>query len=90
VSNDRIVALEQKIAEAQAELQALKSGKAAPPTQPPREDEGARVVVLNDERRDLPNLDQMRKLYSVVRHKVPQVKVADDDAPFRGFCGAFR
>jgi hypothetical protein len=85
---DRLAELEAKAAALNAEIAALKAGAAAPP--PPPKDEGARVVMLNDERRDLPNLDQMRKLFSIVRHKAPQVKGADDDAAFRGFCGAFR
>ena len=86
---DRIAALEQKIAEAQLELQALKSGKAAPPPPPPRDE--VRVVALNDEHTsDLPSLDQMRKLFSIVRHRVPEQKSHDPDQPFRGFCAAFR
>jgi hypothetical protein len=87
---DRLSELEAKAAAITAEIAALKSGKSAPLPQV-KDDEGARVIELLHERTaDMPNLEQLRKLYNIVRHKVPQVKVADDDAPFRGFCGAFR
>jgi len=73
----------------QAELQALKSGHAAPPL-PPR-DEGVRILQINNERTDgMPTLDQLRRLFSIVRTRVPQARTHDDDAPFRGFCGAYR
>jgi hypothetical protein len=88
MTDARIASLEQKISEMQVELAALK-GNAAPQPQPPR-DEGTRVVALNDERRDLPNLEQLRKLYAVVRHRVPEQKSREPDAAFRGFAGAFR
>jgi hypothetical protein len=84
MTDPRVAALETKIAEAQAELQAIKAGTISPPPTPPR-DEGVRILQLLDERSDLPTLDQMKKLFSVVRHRVPEQKSHDDDAPFRGF-----
>jgi hypothetical protein len=86
---DRLAQLEAQAAALNAEIAALKAGKPAPVPRPPR-DEGARVVVLNDERRDLPDLASMRKLYAVVKNHVPEVKSQDPDRPFRGFCATFR
>jgi hypothetical protein len=91
MTDARIAALEAKINAAQAELQALKAGKAAPPSPVNHRDvREVSVVEVLDERTNLPNLDRMRKLFSIVRHKVPQVNGADDDAAFRGFAGAYR
>jgi hypothetical protein len=89
MTDDRIAKLEATINAARVELAALKAGKAAPAPRPPR-DEGSRVVVLNDERRDLPDLASMRKLYAVMKNRVPEVKSQDPDRPFRGFCASFR
>jgi len=89
MTDDRIAKLEATINAAQAELQAFKAGGKAQPPPPPKDE--VRILQLNTERSDgMPNLDQMRKLFSIVRHKVPQVKGADDDAAIRGFSGAFR
>jgi hypothetical protein len=68
---------------------ALKAGKTAPVPQPPK-DEGVRIVAVNDERSDLPDLASMRKLYSIVKHRVPEEKSGDPDGCFRGFAGAYR
>ena len=93
MTDDRIAKLEQKIAEAQAELQALKSGKAAPPPLPPR-DEGVRVVPLLVERSDMPSLKEMERLYAAVKSLSPWpsalVDRYDESRPFRGFSSAFR
>jgi len=87
---DRLAELEAQAVKLNSEIAKLKAERPAPPPQV-KEVEGARVVELLHERADgMPNLDQMRRLFNIVRHKVPPVKVADDDAPFRGFCGAFR
>jgi hypothetical protein len=88
MTDDRIAALEAKIAAAQAELAEIKSGKAAPPPPPPRDE--VRIVQVLDERTDLPNLKEMQRLFSVVRTRVPEEKTHDPDRPFRGFCAAFR
>jgi hypothetical protein len=89
MTDDRIVALEQKIAEAQLELQALKAQQQPAPPRPARDE--VRIVTLNTERTDgMPSLDQMRKLFSIVRHRVPEQKSNDPDQHFRGFCAAFR
>jgi len=86
---DRIAALEAQAAAITAEISALKAERPAPP--PPRPRDEVRIIEILSERGDgLPNLDQMRKLYSVVRARVPEVKSPDPDAGFRGFCGAFR
>jgi hypothetical protein len=85
---DRIAELEAQAAKLAAEIAALKAGKAAPPPSPPKDE--VRVLQILDERRDLPNLDQMRKLFDIVRHRVPEQKTHDPDRPFRGFCAAAR
>jgi hypothetical protein len=89
---DRIAALETKIAEAQAEIAALKAGKAASPPLPPRDE--VRIVPLLTERSDLPTLREMEKLYSAVKALSPWPSALtdrfDDSRPFRGFTSAFR
>jgi hypothetical protein len=87
MTDNRIAALEHKIAEMQTELVALK-GKTAPPTPPPK-DEGPRIVLLNDERTTgMPNLAELKKLFSIVRPRVPENR--DPDAAFQGFTTALR
>jgi hypothetical protein len=86
---DRIAALETKIAEAQAELAALKGARVASPPQPPRNE--VRVVELHNERLDgMPSLAELKKLYNAVLHRVPEARSYDPDAGFRGFLAAFR
>jgi hypothetical protein len=98
MTDDRIAALEQKIAEAQLELQALKAGKAPPP--PPPRDEGPRIVLLEERTTFVrPTLNELRKLYEIVCSKYPQFtsrepstsRFADDNAReyFEGFTWAF-
>jgi hypothetical protein len=87
---DRIAALETKIAEAQAELAALKAERPAPPSQVKEVREVSIRAVLDERNTDLPNLADLRKLYAVVKHRVPETKTHDPDAGFRGFLAAFR
>jgi hypothetical protein len=86
---DRLAQLEVKAATLAAEIAALKAGKAAPVPPPPKDE--VRILQLLDERSDgMPSLDQMRKLFDIVRHRVPEQKSHDPDAGFRGFLSAFR
>lgn len=91
--SSRIAALEQKIAEATAELQALKAGTPAPA---PRvvEDEGVRITAVLEERGDLPNLREMEKLFTSVKALSPWpsalVDRFDEHRPFRAFSATFR
>jgi hypothetical protein len=88
--SDRLAALEAQAATLAAEIAALKAGRPVAPPPPPK-DEGVRVVEVLDERRgDLPTLAELKKLFAVVRHRVPEQKSHDPDAAFRGFCGAVR
>jgi hypothetical protein len=90
MTDNRIAEIEAKIASAQAELAAIKSGKAPPPPKPPP-DEGPRILQLLDERTDnLPNLAELKKLFAVVKNLVPDMKSHDPDAGVRGFAGAYR
>ena len=83
--------IDQRIAALEAELAALKAERPAPAPAAQKDEQGARVIQLNDEiTSGLPSLDQLRKLFSIVRNKVPQVKSHDDDAAFRGFTAAYR
>lgn len=82
--------IDQRIAALEAELQALKAERAPAPAAQ-KEEQGARIIQLNTEiTSGLPSLDQLRRLFSIVRTGVPQAKTHDDDAPLRGFCGAYR
>jgi hypothetical protein len=85
---DRLAELEAKAFALNAEIAKLKAGRPAQP--PPPKDEGVRVLHLLDERTDLPNLAELKKLHSAVRNLVPETKSHDPDAGFRGFCGAYR
>jgi hypothetical protein len=89
---DRIEALERKIAEAQAELQALKSGQPPKPAAPPEKPRGTVVRELLTERSDGPSLQEARKLFQIVRPFAPHplADKYDEDRPFRSFCAAFR
>jgi hypothetical protein len=84
---DRLARLEAQTAVLNSEIAKLRAERPAPP-QPPRDE--VRIVQVVDERSDLPTLADMRKLYNVVKHRVPEAKTHDPDAGFRGFCGAFR
>jgi hypothetical protein len=90
---DRLAQLEQQAAAITAEIAALKSGKAAPPPQPPK-DEGVRILQVLDERSDLPNLREMERLYAAVRNLSPWpqalVDKFDENRPFRAFSSTFR
>jgi hypothetical protein len=104
ITDNRIAELEAKLNAAQAELQALKSGKsgkvdmdAMPSSQAlttaPEKRDVSVTAVLN-ERTDLPNLRELEKLYAAVRHLSPWPEALhdryDDGRPFRGFSSAFR
>jgi hypothetical protein len=97
--NNRIAEIEAKIASAQAELQALKAGKAAPPPPPPR-DEGVRIVQLVEPSNFVrPTSKELRELHAIVCGKYPQFtsrapstsRWAADEAReyFEGFTWAF-
>jgi hypothetical protein len=88
--NNRIAELEAKAAVLNAEIAALKAGKPAPQQQQPRDE--VRIIELNTERSSdgMPSLDQMRRLFDIVRHRVPEQKSHDPDRPFRGFLAAYR
>jgi hypothetical protein len=99
MTDDRISRLEATINAAQVELAALKTGKAAPPTQPAK-DEGVRIVLLEERTSFVrPTLNELRKLYEIVCSKYPQFtsrepstsRFADDNAReyFEGFTWAF-
>jgi hypothetical protein len=91
MTDDRIAALEAKIAAAQAELAEIKSGRVAP-QQPPK-DGGVRILQVLAERTDgLPSLKELEKLYSAVKHLAPWPlnNKYDEHKPFRGFCACFR
>jgi hypothetical protein len=91
MTDGRIAEIEAKIASAQAELQALKAERPAPPPRPPK-DEGPRVVPILNERTDLPNLTETKRLFEAVKHLAPWPlnNKYDEDKPFRGFCSCFR
>jgi hypothetical protein len=89
---DRLAELEARALALNAEIAALKAGKAVPP--PPARDE-LRIVAINDERSDgLPNLKEMEKLYAAVRNLSPWPEMLrdryDDGRPFRAFSSTFR
>jgi hypothetical protein len=77
MTDQRIAEIEAKIAEAQAEIAALKAGRPAAPSPPKHE--GARIVQVLDERSEGPNLAELKKLFSIVRHRVPERKTHDAD-----------
>jgi hypothetical protein len=84
--------LEAKAAALNAEIAALKAGKAVPPPHQVRDD-GARVIPLLSERTDgLPNLKEARLLFEAVRHLAPWPlnDKYDVERPFRGFCCCVR
>jgi hypothetical protein len=83
---DRLAELEAKVGALNAEIAKLKAERPAPP--PLVKDEGVRITAVLDERTDLPNLKEMQKLFSIVRHRVPEQKTHDPHRPFRGFCAA--
>jgi hypothetical protein len=94
MTDPRVAALETKIAEAQAELQAIKAGTISPPPRPPC-DEGPRILQLNDEiTSGLPDLKQTQRLFSIVKPHSPWPSALadrfDSDRPFRAFGSAFR
>jgi hypothetical protein len=91
---DRLQQLEQQAAALSAEIAALKAGRTAP-LPPPREDEGVRVLQLNNEiTSGLPDLKQMQRLFSIVKPHSPWPSALadrfDSDRPFRAFGSAFR
>jgi hypothetical protein len=97
MTDDRIAALEAKIASAQAELAEIKAGKAPPPPQPPRA-EGPRVVLIEERTTFVrPTLGELRKLHGIVCNKYPQfrprssARFADQEEQefFEGFEWAF-
>jgi hypothetical protein len=75
---ERITALEQKLAETQAELKALKAGPDVPikPPRPADPDLPRPLVTLIEERSSFvrPTLDELRKLYGIVCNKYPQFR----------------
>jgi hypothetical protein len=86
---DRLQQLELQAAKLAAEIAVLKAGKPAPPPPPPRDE--VRIVALNTERTSgMPNLAELRRLFDIVRHRVPEQKSHDPDRPFRGFLAAYR
>jgi hypothetical protein len=97
MTDDRIAALEAKIASAQVELAALKAGRPAPV--PPSCDEGPRVVLIEERTTFVrPTLNELRKLYEIVCGRFPQfrprsspARFADQDAEecFAGFEWSF-
>jgi hypothetical protein len=85
---DRLAALEVQAAALNVEIAKLRAEQ-PPPPRPPRDE--FRVVALNDEiTTGMPSLAEMRRLFSIVRQRVPEQKSHDPDAAFRGFCCAFR
>jgi hypothetical protein len=88
---DRLAELEAQAATLNIEIAKLRAERPAPPPPPPREE--VRVVALNTERSDgLPNLAELEKLYSAVKHLAPWPlnNKYDEDKPFRGFCSCVR
>jgi len=82
---------DQRIAALEAEIQALKAGRPAPPVQSPK-DEGVRIVAVNNElTTGMPSLDQLRRLFTIVRHRAgPEPRSSDPDSAFRGFTASYR
>jgi hypothetical protein len=102
---DRIAALEQKIAEAQAELQALKAGRPSPPKGDHAENKQvAPLVAAYEDRRGVtistpltetntgPTLTELRRLYEITNVYAPWPLAGkhDEDRPLRSFMAAFR
>jgi hypothetical protein len=90
----RLAALEQQAAKLNAEIAALKAGKAAPLSPPPK-DEGVRIGPVLAERVDgMPDLREMERLYAAVRNLSPWPQALvdryDDGRPFRAFSVSFR
>jgi hypothetical protein len=73
-----------------AELEGSTPNRVTPP--PPVKDEGPRVVLLLDERSDLPSLKETERLYSALKHLAPWPlnDKYDADRPFRGFSCCYR
>jgi hypothetical protein len=94
MTTDRLAQLEAQAATLNAEIAALKAGRAAPPPPPPK-DEGARVVPILAERTDgMPSLKELERLYAAVRNLSPWPEALvdryDDGRPFRAFSVSFR
>jgi hypothetical protein len=86
---DRLAQLEAQALALNAEIAKLKAERPAPAPPPPRDE--VRILQVLAERGDgLPSFDQMRKLFSIVRHRVPEQKSPDPDSAFRGFCASYR
>jgi hypothetical protein len=71
---DRLQQLEQQAAAITAEIAKLKAER--PP--PPVKDEGVRILQLLDERRDLPSLREMERLFTVVKPHSPWPQALND------------
>jgi hypothetical protein len=88
---DRLAELEAQAATLNIEIAKLRAERPAPPPPPPGEE--VRVVALNTERSGgLPNLAELEKLYSAVKHLAPWPlnNKYDEHKPFRGFCACVR
>jgi hypothetical protein len=89
---DRLAQLEAQAAALASEITALKAERPAPP--PPVKDE-VRIVEVLDERRDLPSLREMLKLFAIVKPRSPwpQATISDRrsdvNRPSIGWNGAY-
>jgi hypothetical protein len=75
------------------EIAVLKAARTMSQPQPVKDEPGARVTLLNDERSDLPSLKEMEKLFAAAKSRGlpwPQAKYYDEHQLFRSFSGSFR